>query len=376
MDEFEATIEDGEGRQKGYQAIMWTLESFKSDDHIILSAYILIPCLLCAASLHLQHVAGRSKIAFIPPMSVPIVIGLLISGIVNLIGGYSNDSASTNEFHMSLIGLKDSVFYFALLPPIVHCSAFSLRRKDLKRNFDAVCLLAFAGSVISLLFISLVLSYSSSAFLGVEITFVELVAFSALISSVDPVSALACFSKLKVDPNLYYLVLGESLFNDAICVTVFRSASKYIGVENPGSSVVASAIVIEFVAVCTLSISFGYLMGCLAALFFKHCTEIQKGSHDRLVAVSMLLTMVYLPFVAAEALELSGIVAIVAASIALRQYAIKNVSSATKDCASFSFALVSHYAETASSLLLGLSASSRKDGRIIIGDSLAAPCSQ
>lgn len=336
---------------------MWTVESFRSDDHIILSAYILIPLCLSALSLWLQHEVGKSKIA-LPSMSVPIIVGLIVSGALNLVGGYG-DSAS--DFHASKILLSDSVFYFALLPPIIFCSGFSLRRKDLIRHFDAVCLLAFVGSVISLLFMSVVLRYCSSTFLGIDITFVELLAFSALISSVDPVSALACFSKLKVDPNLYYLVLGESLFNDAICVTVFRSASKYIGLENPADGfVVTRSIVVEFVAVCTLSITFGYLVGCLASLFFKYSTSTQKGSHDRLVAVSILLTMIYLPFLAAEALELSGIVSIVAASISLRRYAIKNVSAATKDCASFAFSLVSHCAETASLVLLGLSVFSQR----------------
>jgi hypothetical protein len=205
---------------------MWTSQSFTNDEHVILSAYLLIPCILVVFSLALQHHVSRLKSAWLVPLSVPILIGLFVSAIVNVSGGYETHGA----FSFELIGLSDSVFYFALLPPIIHNSGYALRRKDLVASGDAVCLLAFVGSVISLLFMAVVLKYACDNWIGVDISLLELIAFSSLMSSVDPVSALAVFSKLGVDPELYYLLLGESLFNDAICVTVFRSASKYVHV--------------------------------------------------------------------------------------------------------------------------------------------------
>jgi sodium/hydrogen exchanger 8 len=39
----------------------------------------------------------------------------------------------------------------------------------------------------------------------------ECLTFGALISATDPVSTLAVFAELKVDPNLFYLVFGESV---------------------------------------------------------------------------------------------------------------------------------------------------------------------
>ena len=49
---------------------------------------------------------------------------------------------------------------------------------------------------------------------------IECVAFASLISSTDPVSTLAVFQSLRVDPTLFYLVFGESVLNDAIAITV------------------------------------------------------------------------------------------------------------------------------------------------------------
>ncbi|MCC5321541.1 cation:proton antiporter, partial [Staphylococcus aureus] len=42
-------------------------------------------------------------------------------------------------------------------------------------------------------------------------TLTELFTFGALISSTDPVSTLAVFQAKRVDPQLFYLVFGESV---------------------------------------------------------------------------------------------------------------------------------------------------------------------
>jgi len=41
----------------------------------------------------------------------------------------------------------------------------------------------------------------------------EIFLFSSLISAVDPVAVLAIFQEVGVNPDLYFLVFGESLLN-------------------------------------------------------------------------------------------------------------------------------------------------------------------
>ena len=49
-----------------------------------------------------------------------------------------------------------------------------------------------------------------------ELTFLQIMLFASLISAVDPVAVLAIFQEVGVNPDLYFLVFGESLLNGNI----------------------------------------------------------------------------------------------------------------------------------------------------------------
>jgi len=46
-------------------------------------------------------------------------------------------------------------------------------------------------------------------------------AFASLISATDPVSVLAIFKELNADIDLYSMIFGESIFNDAIGIVMY-----------------------------------------------------------------------------------------------------------------------------------------------------------
>ena len=51
--------------------------------------------------------------------------------------------------------------------------------------------------------------------------------FGAMISATDPVTVLALFNDLHVDVNLYALVFGESVLNDAVAMVMTRTLEDY-----------------------------------------------------------------------------------------------------------------------------------------------------
>ena len=46
-----------------------------------------------------------------------------------------------------------------------------------------------------------------------DLSLVEVMTFASLISAVDPVAVLAIFQEVGVNPDLYFLLFGESLLN-------------------------------------------------------------------------------------------------------------------------------------------------------------------
>ena len=54
-------------------------------------------------------------------------------------------------------------------------------------------------------------------------TLKESFAFGSLISATDPVSVLAIFKEMDADANLYSIVFGESIFNDAVSIVMYET---------------------------------------------------------------------------------------------------------------------------------------------------------
>ena len=54
-----------------------------------------------------------------------------------------------------------------------------------------------------------------------------------MISATDPVTILAIFSDLNVDVNLYALVFGESVLNDAVAIVITRTLEVIWNSQDP-----------------------------------------------------------------------------------------------------------------------------------------------
>ena len=53
-----------------------------------------------------------------------------------------------------------------------------------------------------------------------KLTFLQAGLFGSLISATDPVTTLAILGNVKADQNLYYLIFGESVLNDAVAIVM------------------------------------------------------------------------------------------------------------------------------------------------------------
>ncbi|EOA34683.1 hypothetical protein CARUB_v10022249mg [Capsella rubella] len=192
---------------------------------------ILLQIMMLVLSFVLGHVLRRHKFYYLPEASASLLIGLFsrllltplhfdrpsrVPSIVlfDSLWNFRADRWTWFNFH-------DEFFFLFLLPPIILypliefifaiALAFSLLRLQ-----SATLLGTFVASMVTGLLVYL----GGVMFLMYRLPFVECLMFGSLISATDPVTVLSIFQELGSDVNLYALVFGESVLNDAILLNI------------------------------------------------------------------------------------------------------------------------------------------------------------
>ncbi|XP_055296779.1 sodium/hydrogen exchanger 6 isoform X4 [Sitodiplosis mosellana] len=218
------------------------------------------------------------------------------------------------------------IFFNIILPPIIFYAGYSLKRKYFFRNLGAILTFAIIGTAISALLIGS-LMYVAIQFLpgNLNFTFLDTLYFGALISPTDPLTILAIFSALHVDVNLYALVFGESVLNDAVAIVMSSSIQKYDKHYSSSGGFEAGAFfhsVGDFCRIFSLSLLIGAVMGCATALMTKF-TRIRDFP---LLESALFVLMSYSTFLIAEVSELTGIVSVLFCGICQAHYTYNNLS--------------------------------------------------
>ncbi|XP_043202924.1 sodium/hydrogen exchanger 7-like isoform X3 [Amphibalanus amphitrite] len=217
------------------------------------------------------------------------------------------------------------IFFNIILPPIIFNAGYSLKRKFFFRNLGSILCFAFIGTTISAFVIGGV-QYTFGLLFTYKPSLLDCLYFGALISATDPVTILAIFNDLHVDVNLYALVFGESVLNDAVAivlVTAIENYAKLYATAADGFEAIAflKAIGLFFYVFCS-SFLLGSVMGCATALLTKF-THIRDFP---LLESSLFLLMSYSSFLIAEAADLTGIVAVLFCGICQAHYTYNNLS--------------------------------------------------
>lgn len=208
-----------------------------------ISAYFVLFSALLALVLILSKLLhDRPRLAsLLPEAGMILIVGVVVGALIEvLFNPESNNSASQQqqqqqgqqtddtddqavdeEVAASLLSFSDEVFFLFLLPPIIFNSGYHLRKELFFRHITPIILFAVVGTTISAFSVAFFMEFVHEMgwIEGREDfhpTFTELLTFGALISATDPVSTLAVFQVKRVDPQLFYLVFGESVLNDAV----------------------------------------------------------------------------------------------------------------------------------------------------------------
>lgn len=98
----------------------WDKNGFWKDEHIIVSEYLLIFSALLCCSLLIQHFSGHVwKCQYLPEAAATMLLGMTVSLIIRLAGGYDISAYEEDHFDATFLGFSPNVFFFAFLPPII-----------------------------------------------------------------------------------------------------------------------------------------------------------------------------------------------------------------------------------------------------------------
>ena len=136
--------------------------------------------------------------------------------------------------------------------------------------------------------------------------------FSSLISAVDPVAVLAIFEEIHVNIGLYFLVFGESLFNDGVTVVLYNTMIALVDMAEVGATEILMAFLSFFCVVLG-----GATIGLVNGLYASVVTRFTR--HVRVVEPLIVLSSAYFAFLGAEVFHWSGIISIIAYGITVKR---------------------------------------------------------
>ncbi|CAK3835799.1 Endosomal prevacuolar sodium hydrogen exchanger [Lecanosticta acicola] len=306
---------------------------------------LLILIALLILAFFTSYVLRSKKIQAVHETVISIFAGMVIGLILRL--------TSVNSV-LDVVTFDYQFFFNLLLPPIILASGYELHQGNFFRNIGSILTFAFAGTFISALVLGSILwLWTRIPLEGLDLSFVDALSVGATLSATDPVTILAIFNTYKVDPKLYTVIFGESILNDAIAIVLFETAQKYREGATAGKLTILSLFesIGVFLLVFFGSLLIGLLIGLCTSLLLKF-THVRR---DPKTESCLIILIAYASYFFANAIHMSGIVALLFCGICLKHYAYHNMSRRTQLTTKFTFALMAQLTENFIFIYLGLS---------------------
>ena len=337
---------------------------------------------LLSVAVACTYIIQRFRIgANLPPSAVAMLLGILVGAVLLVLPG-PEELVFEGEF-----------FFYALLPPVIFNAGFQLKKKSFIRNLFPILMFAVVGTIVTALVFGFGIFGLAEAGLvkrrnlGVNPIF-DCLLYGALISATDPVATLTILQALSAPPQLYNLVFGESVLNDAIAIVLFKTISKYY-TNNEHDAVngwSASWIVLsKFVVVSLGSIVIGFGTAMLGAFILKRlkmrrlagASATANGSaadqrgrisraasggmpstddHMNIVVYELAILIIFSSFAYcfSEVFGFSGIMSLFFAGVCHGHYSYYNISTEAQIASKTTFEVVSFLTETFIFVYLGL----------------------
>lgn len=279
---------------------------------------------LLALSAGVYYVARRLRL---PYTVLLVAVGLLLVPLVQLPGlehifGFIDDLQLTPE-----------LLFYVFLPVLIFESGYAMSIRMMLESAWTVLLLSVVGLLISAFGVAGLL-YLLLSLIGLDVPFVVLLLFGAIISATDPVAVLALFKDVGAPRRLSIVFEGESLFNDGTAVALFFVVLGIAAEGFTGAWTVAAGAA-GFIFMVVSGIILGLVAAGLLTMSLRWCRDLQ------FVAATLLIIQAHLVFIIGELvnhqewaigpvdIRVSSIIATTVSSLFLGNYARHSLTPRT-----------------------------------------------
>ncbi len=241
-------------------------------------------------------------------IGLPVTIGVMLialstSLMLNLLGSFGFGLEQQAQAWLRSIDF-DKTLLHGMLSFLLFAGALHIDINDLATRKWSIGSLATVGTIIST-FIVGTLTWWVLGWFGVELSYIYCLLFGALISPTDPIAVLGILKTAGVPKSLEIKITGESLFNDGVGIVAFFVI---LEIATGTHEVSAGHIGVLLVQEALGGVLFGLGVGYLAYQMLKSVDNYQ-------VEVLITLALVAGGYALANALHLSGPIAIVVAGL-------------------------------------------------------------
>ena len=199
--------------------------------------------------------------------------------------------------------LPAEAYLSIFLPPLLFQAALTIDQHDMQRDWAPILLLAVVAVVVATAMIGVVLALASPY--GI----VACLLLGAVVATTDPAAVIAVFRQVGAPARLTRLVEGESLLNDAAAIAMVTVLA---GMLSGGGT---HPSLIEGVGRLAWTLIGGLVIGGVAGRLLSVLLTMLRGLS--LAEGALSLALPYPLYLGANALDVSGVVAVVAAGVAL-----------------------------------------------------------
>ncbi|SDO22673.1 cation:proton antiporter [Alkalicoccus daliensis] len=237
---------------------------------------------------YLVYTLDQKKEAF-PAPPVLVLIGLALSVIPVF----------------SQLAISEEFIYHVMLPALLFVSAYQFPTSMLNRYKSMIICLSTFGIAAAILLTGIAI-YATAGFF-ISLSFAAAILIAAILTPTDPVSVVNILSADLNDELVTSVVEGESMINDGTSIVAFTLILSWYTQQQPPGFLEAGT---ELLFVSLGGVAIGFIGGWL----FSQAVHF---THEQSYQIMLSIVLAYAVFLLAEAVHVSGVLAVVTAGLVL-----------------------------------------------------------